>query len=133
MKKEAQDLGDSEIRLRSQYNNLLEEQNTIRNREAMFRNQLSQLHQLLSAISPKRSFTLPMSPRRVGDDVALQSRRSSQSSSPGKIRNSRDSMESVPSQTDNSNHSSQDFWVADIQGNILKRTFKRRSSQVSLV
>ena len=126
MKKEAQELSESEVRLRSEYNNLLEEQNTIRNREATFRNQLSQLHQLLSAISPKRSFTLPISPRRASDDVAVQSRRSSQSSSPGKIRNSRDSMESVPSQTDNSNHSSQDFWVADIQGNILWHDSKRQ-------
>lgn len=116
MKKEAQELNESEIKLRLQYNSLLEEQNVIRNREATFRHQLSGLHQILSAVSPKRAFTLPISPRRFSDDGMLNSRRSSQSSSPGKIRNSRDSMESVPSQTDNSNHSSQDFWVADIQG-----------------
>ena len=84
----------------------------LRKQETAYRNQLNMLHQILSAISPKRAFTIP-SPRQGAEDVAT-SRRSSRSP-PSKIRVNRTSVESV-SVAENSNQSSQDFWVADIQG-----------------
>lgn len=118
MKEEARELDDSEKQWRLRYDCLIEEQNLLKNREAAFQNQLSTLHQILSAVSPKRGFNLPASPRRASEETHCNARRSSRPSPPAKIRSNRDSsIESVPSQTENSNQSSQDFWVADIRGN----------------
>lgn len=117
MKEEARELDDSEKQWRLRYDCLIEEQNLLKNREAAFRNQLNTLHQILAAVSPKRGFNLPTSPRRLNEDAGTSGRRSSRSSPPAKIRCNRDSsIESIPSQTENSNQSSQDFWVADIRG-----------------
>ena len=118
MKEESRELDDSEKQWRLWYDCLIEEQNLLKNREAAFRNQLNTLHQILSAVSPKRGFNLPTSPRR-GNEETLSGRRSNRPLSPAKIRPNRDSIESVPSQTENSNQSSQDFWVADIRGDLF--------------
>ena len=118
MKEESRELDDSEKQWRLRYDCLIEEQNLLKNREAAFRNQLNTLHQILSAVSPKRGFNLPTSPRR-GNEETLSGRRSNRPLSPAKIRPNRDSIESVPSQTENSNQSSQDFWVADIRGDLF--------------
>lgn len=117
MKDEARELDDSEKQWRLRYDCLIEEQNLLKNREAAFRNQLNTLHQILAAVSPKRGFNLPTSPRRSNEEAGTSGRRSNRSSPPAKIRCNRDSsIESIPSQTENSNQSSQDFWVADIRG-----------------
>ena len=118
MKEESRELGDSEKHWRLRYDCLIEEQNLLKNQEAAFRNQLNALHQILSAVSPKRGFNLPTSPRRASEENNPNTRRSGRPSPPAKIRSNRDSIESVPSQTENSNQSSQDFWVADIKGNL---------------
>ena len=116
MKEEARELDDSEKQWRLRYDCLIEEQNLLKNREATFRNQLNTLHHILAAVSPKRGFNLPTSPRRGSEEASSSARRSNRSP-PAKIRCNRDSsIESVPSQTENSNQSSQDFWVADIRG-----------------
>lgn len=118
MKEESRELDDSEKQWRLRYDCLIEEQNLLKSREAAFRNQLSTLHHILSAVSPKRGFNYPTSPRRSSEEGTSASRRSSRPSPPAKIRPNRDSVESVPSQTENSNQSSQDFWVADIRGTV---------------
>ena len=123
MKTESRELEESERHWRLRYDCLIEEQNLLKTRETTYRNQLGTLHQILAAISPKRPFSLPVSPRRSGggDSSAIDfstARRSSRSP-PAKVRLQRESMESAPSQTDTSNQSSQDFWVADIQGNVF--------------
>jgi hypothetical protein len=115
MKEESRELDDSEKQWRLRYDCLIEEQNLLKNRETAYRNQLNTLHHILSAVSPKRGFNHPTSPRR-GSEEGTSGRRSGRPSSPLKIRPNRDSIESVPSQTENSNQSSQDFWVADIRG-----------------
>lgn len=116
MKEESRELDDSEKQWRLRYDCLIEEQNLLKNQEATFRNQLSTLHQILSAVSPKRGFNLPMSPRRASEEASSNARRSNRPSPPAKRSNRDSSIESVPSQTENSNQSSQDFWVADIRG-----------------
>ncbi|KAK4019444.1 hypothetical protein OUZ56_001464 [Daphnia magna] len=121
MKEESRELDDSEKQWRLRYDCLIEEQNLLKSREAAFRNQLSTLHHILSAVSPKRGFNYPTSPRRSSEEGTSASRRSSRPSPPAKIRPNRDSVESVPSQTENSNQSSQDFWVADIRAGPSNR------------
>lgn len=116
MKEESRELDDSEKQWRLRYDCLIEEQNLLKNRETAYRNQLNTLHHILSAVSPKRGFNHPSSPRRGIEEGTSSGRRSGRPSSPSKIRPNRDSIESVPSQTENSNQSSQDFWVADIRG-----------------
>lgn len=119
MKVESNELDESEKHWRLRYDCLIEEQNLLKSKELAYRHQLGSLHEMLAAVSPSNKrggFTLPISPRRTGDELGAIQRRSSRSP-PAKVRMSRDSVESVRSQTDHSNQSSQDFWVADIQGN----------------
>lgn len=125
MKVEAKELDESEKQWRSRYESLIEEQSLLKSREATYRTQLGTLHQILAAVAPKRSFSMPVSPRRSGgaggdpsSEPSGSSARRSSRSPPAKVRLNRDSMESIPSQTDTSNQSSMDFWVADIQGNF---------------
>jgi len=120
MKVESDELDESEKHWRLRYDSLIEEQNLLKNKELAYRHQLGSLHELLAAVSPNKrgGFTLPTSPRRTGDEVGSNQRRSSRSP-PAKVRLNRDSMESVRSHTDHSNQSSQDFWVADIQGKLF--------------
>ena len=90
----------------------------MKTQETVFRNQLSTLHQILSAISPKRTFPIPSPRGPQASELDSSLNRRSSRSPPSKIRGSRNSVESA-SQADYSNHSSQDFWVADIQGSHL--------------
>lgn len=126
MKEEARQLDESEKQWRLRYDCLIEEQNLLKNRESTYRAQLGTLHEILAAVAPKRSFPLPISPRRSGGGAGVGADSSAEPSAssvrrpsrspPAKVRVNRDSIESIPSQTDTSNQSSQDFWVADIQG-----------------
>lgn len=118
MKDESRELDDSEKQWRLRYDCLIEEQNLLKSRETAYRNQLNTLHHILSAVSPKRGFNAPTSPRRASEEGIAGGRRSSRPSPPAKVRPNRDSVESVPSQTENSNQSSHDFWVADIRGTV---------------
>ena len=91
----------------------------MKNQETAYRNQLSTLHQILSAIAPKRVAVPVITPRvQVNHELAALNRRSSRSPPSKIIRVNRNSIESA-SLADNSNHSSHDFWVADIQGIII--------------
>lgn len=88
----------------------------MKNQETAYRNQLTTLHQILSAIAPKRASVPVVNPRaQVNEESAALNRRPSRSPPSKIVRVNRNSVESA-SIADNSNHSSQDFWVADIQG-----------------
>ena len=135
MREECRELEDSEKHWRLRYDCLVEEQNMLKSKETAFQNQLAALHQILSAISPKRDFTIPTqiqpaASRRFSEEVGGHQRHLNRSP-PSKAmsrfdqRSSREAqvVESPSTTADHSNQSSQDFWVADIQG---LHTFGRR-------
>jgi len=135
-KEESRELSDSEKQWRLRYDCLIEEQNLMKTQETVFRNQLSTLHQILSAISPKRTFPIPSPRGPQASELDSSLNRRSSRSPPSKIRGSRNSVESA-SQADYSNHSSQDFWVADIQAgpsnSLLNLTTEGQNTDGSII
>ena len=121
LKEESRELDDSEKQWRLRYDCLIQEQNILKGKEAEFQSQLTSLHQILAAISPsKKGFTMPSpsAARRISDEPAAHHR--GNLSPPARVekinRPRTESIESVSLTGDHSNQSSQDFWVADIQG-----------------
>jgi len=121
LKEETHELSESEKQWRLRYERLIEEQTVMKNQENAYRSQLSTLHQILSAISPKRTSIPVVNPRaQFNEEPTALNRRMSRSPPPKIARFNRNSVESA-SLPDNSNHSSRDFWVADIQAGPSNR------------
>ena len=133
LKEETHELSESEKQWRLRYERLIEEQTVMKNQENAYRSQLSTLHQILSAISPKRTSIPVVNPRaQFNEEPTALNRRMSRSPPPKIARFNRNSVESA-SLPDNSNHSSRDFWVADIQGINISHNFPTKLSLIRVL